>query len=107
MQTSASQRLSNLKVSKITHLQGFTIIIFILSNIYFNLKGIVNFILYSLLLFYMDTLKQGVNLLNYIFDRKRLQIKVNQNFDIIPDEDFDVNEERIRISNSPNLVKIH
>ena len=41
----------------------------------------------------MDSLKQGLNLLNYLFDKKRL-VKVKENLTNIGNEDDDVKRER-------------
>ena len=54
----------------------------------------------------MESLKQGINLLDYIFDRKRIGMR-RSNVDVVEDEDDDVKRERNRVnSNSDNEVKI-
>ena len=59
-------------------------------------------ILYSLILFYVDNLKQGINLLTLLFEKHRYT-SVTNNFDVIVNEDSDVSDERARIMNL-NLV---
>lgn len=52
----------------------------------------------------MESLKHGINLLDYIFDRKRIGMRRN-NVDRIEDEDEDVKKERARVSASSLDVK--
>lgn len=59
----------------------------------------MNTIFYSFLLYYIESYKQGINLFDYYFNRKRMD-KVKKNYDRIVNEDSDVSDERARVSNS-------
>lgn len=53
----------------------------------------------------MESLKHGINLLDYLFDRKRIGVHRN-NVDRIEDEDEDVKKERARVSvSSLDVIK--
>jgi hypothetical protein len=43
-------------------------------------------------------MKQGVNLINYVMDKKR-KTKKTKNYEIIVNEDSDVSEERAKVMN--------
>nr|QUF59433.1 ATP-binding cassette transporter Abca5 [Brachionus angularis] len=62
--------------------------------------GVFNIFLYTFLLYYIESFKQGINLINYLLDRKRLRMNIKQNSDIISNEDLDVSQERNRVNNS-------
>lgn len=59
--------------------------------------------IYSILLYYIENLKNGINLLEYVFDKKRMS-KVNRNNQVIINEDSDVSEERSKIVNTDSDV---
>jgi hypothetical protein len=44
-------------------------------------------------------MKQGVNLLNYLFDKKRMTNKKIKNYEVITNEDSDVSDERAKVEN--------
>ncbi len=50
-------------------------------------------IVFSLVLFYLDSNSRGINLLDYIFDPKRINF-YKKNRDVPIDEDNDVQRER-------------
>jgi hypothetical protein len=62
-------------------------------------KGIMNFFVYFGLIYYIDSFKHGINLLNYIFDRSRV-VQRRPNIDQIQDEDSDVSSERARVEDA-------
>ena len=68
-------------------------------DLYLYLKGILNFFIYVGAIYYFESLKHGINLLNYIFDRRRLIMR-RENQDKIDDEDDDVKKERLRVQDS-------
>lgn len=59
--------------------------------------------IYSILLYNIENLKNGINLLEYVFDKKRMS-KVNRNNQVIINEDSDVSEERSKIVNTDSDV---
>jgi hypothetical protein len=59
--------------------------------------------IYSVLLYYIENFKNGINLLEYVFDKKRIS-KVNRNNQVIINEDSDVSEERSKIVNTDSDV---
>lgn len=61
----------------------------------------MNFFIYLFILYYVETYKHGINLLNYIFDPNRISA-YKQNADIIENEDSDVKEERSRVQHQEN-----
>ena len=65
----------------------------------FDFKGLINLAIYSFLLYYLDSFKQGINLFNYLRGEKKLN-NVKKNYDVIINEDTDVSDERVRVMNS-------
>ena len=59
--------------------------------------------IYSILLYNIENFKNGINLLEYVFDKKRMS-KVNRNNQVIINEDSDVSEERSKIVNTDSDV---
>ena len=65
--------------------------------IFHSLKGVVNSIFYSFLLYFIESKKLGIDVITSLF---KAQAMTKRNDDIIINEDSDVSDERSKVMNS-------
>jgi hypothetical protein len=68
--------------------------------------GCLNLVFYSFLLYLIETNRHGVNLLTYICDPDRI-LTPKKNDDIIISEGSDVSDERAKVANLMNDVRVY